>query len=48
LIYEGEKLLRITPEHASCEKLAEATGRPLPEIYRVVTATANRRFELED
>jgi hypothetical protein len=48
LIYEGEKLLRITPEHASCEKLAEATGRPLPEIYRVVTAAANRRFELED
>ncbi len=48
LIYEGEKLLRITPEHASCVKLAEATGRPLPEIYRVVTATANRRFELED
>jgi uncharacterized protein (TIGR00299 family) protein len=47
LIYEGEKLLRITPEHASCEKLAEATGRPLPEIYRVVTATANRRFGLE-
>ncbi len=47
LIYEGEKLLRITPEHASCQKLAEATGRPLPEIYRVVTATANRRFDLE-
>ena len=48
LIYEGEKLLRITPEHASCQKLAEATGRPLPEIYRVVTATANRRFGLEE
>ena len=47
LIYEGEKLLRITPEHASCQTLAEATGRPLPEIYRVVTASANRRFGLE-
>ncbi len=47
LIYEGKKLLRITPEHASCQKLAEATGSPLPEIYRVVTATANRRFDLE-
>lgn len=47
LIYEGQKLLRITPEHASCQKLAEATGRPLPEIYRVVTASANRRFDLE-
>lgn len=48
LVYEGEALLRITPEHASCETLAEATGRPLSEIYRVVTAIANRRFELED
>jgi uncharacterized protein (TIGR00299 family) protein len=47
LIYEGKELLRITPEHASCQTLAEATGRPLPEIYRVVTATANRRFGLE-
>jgi uncharacterized protein (DUF111 family) len=48
LIYEGRKLLRITPEHASCQELAAATGRPLPEIYRVVTTTANRRFGLED
>lgn len=48
LIYEGKKLLRISPEHASCQTLAEDTGRPLPEIYRVVTAAANRRFGLED
>lgn len=48
LIYEGKKLLRIAPEHASCQQLAETTGRPLPEIYRVVTAIANRRFGLED
>ena len=48
LIYEGKKLLRITPEHASCQHLAETTGRPLPEIYRVVTAIANRRFGLEE
>jgi uncharacterized protein (TIGR00299 family) protein len=48
LIYEGEKLLRITPEHSSCQSLAATTGRPLPEVYRVVTATANRRFGLGD
>lgn len=48
LIYEGEKLLRVTPEHSSCAALAEATGRPLPEIYRIVTAIANHRFALED
>lgn len=48
LIYEGETLLRVTPEHASCQKLADNTGRPLPEIYRLVTAAANRLFGLED
>jgi hypothetical protein len=48
LIYEGKKLLRITPEHSVCQKLAKTTGRPLPEIYRIVTTTANRRFGLED
>ncbi len=47
LIYEGKKLLRITPEHASCQLLAKTTGKPLPEIYRVVTTTANRQFDLE-
>ena len=48
LIYESERLLRITPEHASCEQLAKASGRPLPEVYRIVTTAANRQFGLED
>jgi uncharacterized protein (DUF111 family) len=48
LIYESERLLRIAPEHASCQQLAEASGRPLPEVYRIVTTAANRRFGLED
>ena len=47
LIFDGEQLLRITPEHASCVQLAEAHGRPLPDIYRLVTAAANRQFGLE-
>ena len=47
LIYEAERLLRITPEHASCQQLAKSTGRPLPDVYRIVTATANRHFGLE-
>lgn len=47
LVYAGEKLLRVTPEHASCEKLAGTSGRPLPEIYRLVTAAASRRYGLE-
>lgn len=47
LIYEGEILLRIAPEHADCAGLASASGRSLPDVYRVVTATANRQFGLE-
>lgn len=48
LIYEGEKLLRITPEHDSCQQLAKESGQPLPEVYRIVTSAANRRFGLEE
>jgi uncharacterized protein (DUF111 family) len=48
LAFEGKTLLRATPEHASCLALAAATGRPLPDIYRIVADTANRQFGLED
>lgn len=48
LVYDGETLLRATPEHASCLALAEATGRRLVDIYRIVTDTANRQFGLEE
>lgn len=48
LVYEGNKLLRITPEHASCQQLAQKTGKPLPEVYRLVTTFANRQYDLED
>ena len=48
LIYESERLLRITPEHAGCLQLAKVSGRPLPEVYRIVTTAANRQFGLED
>ncbi|MCK4509787.1 MAG: nickel pincer cofactor biosynthesis protein LarC [Desulfuromonadales bacterium] len=48
LAFEGETLLRITPEHASCAALAEATGRPLSDVYRIITETANRQFGLEE
>ena len=48
LIYEGSKLLRLTPEYDSCQELATASNRPLPEIYRAITTAANRQFGLED
>jgi len=47
LIYEGDKLLRVTPEHADCARIAAQSGRPLPDIYRIVGALANRRFGLD-
>jgi hypothetical protein len=34
--YEGEALLRTVPEFESCRQLAADSGRPLPEVYRLV------------
>ncbi|PLX84999.1 MAG: TIGR00299 family protein, partial [Desulfuromonas sp.] len=47
LIYEGDQLLRATPEHADCARIAVQSGRPLPDIYRTLSALANRRFGLD-
>jgi len=44
LIYDGEQLLRITPEFESCRLLAEHSGRPLPEVYRLVERAAENLF----
>lgn len=44
LIYEGETLLRVTAEYVSCRTLAEASGRPLPEVYRLVERAAEERY----
>lgn len=40
LIYEGTELLRVTPEFESCRALAAASGRPLPEVMRIVEQAA--------
>lgn len=42
LIFEGDALLRVAPEHAACVALADSSGLPLPEVYRLVTAAAAR------
>ncbi len=34
--YEGEERLRTVPEYESCRQIASASGRPLPEVYRLV------------
>ena len=48
LIFEGEELLRITPEYESCRTLAAATERPLPEIYRLVEQAADAKYRKEE
>lgn len=40
LIYDGETLLRVTPEFEACRALAEKSGTPLPEVYRLATLAA--------
>ncbi|PKN12291.1 MAG: TIGR00299 family protein [Deltaproteobacteria bacterium HGW-Deltaproteobacteria-4] len=44
LIFDGEELLRVTPEFESCRTLAEATKRPLAEIYRLVEQAADEKY----
>ncbi len=45
LLYEGSELIRVTPEYESCRKLAAGSGRPLPEVYRIVERAADHLFE---
>lgn len=47
LVFEGETLLRVAPEHATCVALAQSSGQPLPEVYRLVTTAAARAFGLD-
>jgi uncharacterized protein (DUF111 family) len=45
LLFDGEELVRITPEHDSCRGLAEKSGRPLPEVYRIAERAADELFD---
>lgn len=47
LIFEGDELLRVAPEHAACVALASRSGRPLTEVYRLVTTAAARACGLD-
>lgn len=48
LIFDGSELLRIAPEHAACADLARRSGKPLAEVYRLVTAAAARACGLDE
>jgi uncharacterized protein (TIGR00299 family) protein len=48
LIYEGEKLLRVTPEYDSCRALADAAGKSLPEVMRLIERAADVFFKMRE
>jgi len=47
LLFDGDELLRIAPEYDSARELAQASGRPFPEVLRVIERTAEKLFGLE-
>ncbi|MDT8441398.1 MAG: nickel pincer cofactor biosynthesis protein LarC [Desulfuromonadales bacterium] len=44
LLFEDDKLLRAVPEHDDCAAHAARSGRPLPEVCRLIAAAADRAF----
>ncbi|WP_305044405.1 nickel pincer cofactor biosynthesis protein LarC [Geoalkalibacter sp.] len=44
LLRRDGKLLRVSAEYESCRRLAQASGRPLPEVYRLVERAADDFF----
>ncbi len=43
LFFDDGRLLRIAPEFEDCRLLAKASGRPLPEVYRLVEEAARSK-----
>jgi uncharacterized protein (DUF111 family) len=39
---------RVAPEYEACRRLAEKTGLPLAEVYRIVEREAEERLEREE
>jgi hypothetical protein len=48
LFYDGDTLVRLAAEFDSCQKLAEHSGRPLPEVYRLVEQAASAALHEKD
>ncbi|WP_305043665.1 nickel pincer cofactor biosynthesis protein LarC [Geoalkalibacter sp.] len=44
LLRRDGRLLRVSAEYESCRRLAQASGRPLPEVYRLVERAADDLF----
>jgi len=46
LLFDGDTLLRITPEFDSCRELAKNSEKPLPEVIRMIARAAEQEFGL--
>ena len=44
LVFEGEEILRITPEYEYCRQIARELDIPLPEVCRIISQEADRKF----
>ena len=44
LVFEGENILRISPEYESCRRIARQLDIPLPDVYRTVNQEADKWF----
>ncbi len=47
LFYDGQCLVRLSPEFESCRDLADRSGRSLPEIYRLAERSAEDLFPVK-
>ncbi len=46
LIFNGEQFLRLTPEYEDCRTLAQQSGLPLQQVYRLVEIAAYEQLDL--
>jgi len=44
LLYDGDELLRITPEFSDCKQLSRQSGTPLPEVYCLIEQAAREQL----
>jgi hypothetical protein len=44
LVFDGENILRLSPEFECCRHIARQMDMPLPEVYRLITEEADKKF----
>jgi hypothetical protein len=44
LVFEGDRILRLSPEFECCRRIARQMEIPLPEVYRLINQEADARL----